>query len=189
VSIINTAIEDTERLKKLVDNILLATQIETGNYPLNNETINVSKVLKEVTQLSQRMCGNENDQIYRRIDMEVDENVTMLADEEALRSIFSNLIENAIKYSAKGSLVKIKLLTINNQIQCQVVDEGKGIKDEHLERIFDKFYRIENEGTRETKGTGLGLFIVKFFVVALGGHINISPNKPKGSIFEVSFDL
>ena len=189
LSVINSAIEDTERLQRLVDNILLATKIESGNYPLCNENINISKLLKEVAHFYKCINGNENDQIYRRIEMEIVEGVKMMGDEEALRSVFSNLIENSIKYSVRGSLVQINLLKLENKILCQVIDEGIGVNNKYSDKIFDKFYRIEDEVTRETKGTGLGLFIVKFFVDTLGGCISIRPNKPNGSVFEVSFDL
>jgi len=188
-SIITTAIEDVDRLKRLVDNILLATQIENGNYPINNEEINLSKVLKEVSLLFQNICEDENDQLYRIIKFKIAEEILILSDEEALRSVFLNLIENAIKYSPKGSLVQINLLRIDRKVLCQVIDEGKGINTAHVGKIFNKFYRIENEGTRVTEGTGLGLFIVKFFVDALGGNIAINSNIHKGSIFEVSFDM
>ncbi len=122
LSVINIAIEDAERLRRLVDNILLATKIESGNFPINKEDINISKVLKEVVQVFERTYGNPKEKIYRRIEMDIIEDEIMLGDEEALRSVFSNLIENAIKYSNMGSLVQIKLMRQENKLLCKVID-------------------------------------------------------------------
>jgi signal transduction histidine kinase len=96
-----------------------------------------------------------------------------------------NLFENAIKYSPPHSTIKIFLKKRGNGVILSVVDEGAGIPAEEKEKIFLKFYRIGSEETQKTKGTGLGLYIVKYLVEKHGGKILVKDNVPKGSIFEV----
>jgi K+-sensing histidine kinase KdpD len=97
------------------------------------------------------------------------------------------LVENAVKYSGNEGEVVVKLNQSNDVIALIVEDKGAGLANEEMSRIFDKFYRVENENTRRTKGTGLGLFIVKYIVENHKGHISVKHNKPNGCIFEASF--
>ena len=119
----------------------------------------------------------------------IEDNIRMKADVSAMTSVIINLVENAYKYSPKNSEIDVQLFQKENEVFFIVKDEGVGIKEADKEKIFDKFYRVGNEDTRATKGTGLGLFIVKEVVVFHNGSIKLKPNKPKGSIFEVKFQL
>ena len=102
-------------------------------------------------------------------------------------SVVINLIENAIKYSSAGGSVDISLQENGNDIILQVKDEGYGIPDSEKKKVFEKFYRVGNEDTRKTKGTGLGLFIVSRFVEIYKGKIDLLDNTPKGTVFSLSF--
>jgi signal transduction histidine kinase len=99
--------------------------------------------------------------------------------------LFSNLIENALKYSEAD--VQVKLFTRGNFPVVEVSDFGKGIPQNEKENIFTKFYRIGNENTRRTQGTGLGLFIVKYIAEKNNITITVSDNIPNGSIFTLTF--
>jgi signal transduction histidine kinase len=97
------------------------------------------------------------------------------------------LIENAIKYSNPCEAVAVKLFSKDDRIHLQVADHGIGIADEEKGRIFDKFYRVGSEDTRNTKGTGLGLYIVKEVLDKHQATIKVKDNRPAGSVFEVTF--
>jgi signal transduction histidine kinase len=96
-------------------------------------------------------------------------------------------LENAVKYSHSAPEISVKLWTKSNSIFVSVADQGIGIQDEEKLRVFEKFFRSGNEETRQSKGTGLGLFIVKYLVEHHQGSISITSNTPKGSIFELQF--
>ena len=113
--------------------------------------------------------------------------IIISSDHQLITALLTNLIENAIKYSPKDGNITIKLQEQENAVKLIVADEGVGISNEEKDRIFDKFYRIGNEDTRKTKGTGLGLYIVKNIVKLHQGYISVSNNSPKGSIFEIIF--
>ena len=188
ISVLNSALNDTERLSGLVDNILLATQIESGLYPLQKEPVNLSLlitgIMDKVIKLYSKGEGGELE-INLRYDIEP--GLFMIADSSAMSSIVNNLIENAVKYSDADSEIFLELKAKDHNALLRVYDKGMGIDEKLHTRVFEKFYRTENEGTRKTRGTGLGLFIVKYLVEQHNGRICIKNNQPKGSIFEVRF--
>jgi signal transduction histidine kinase len=122
------------------------------------------------------------------IDAEIEPKIEVTGDKFALTSVVTNLIENAIKYSGPCETVDVKLFSREGKVFFEVADRGIGIADHEKNRIFDKFYRVGSEETRNTKGTGLGLFIVKQVLEHHEASIKVKDNRPAGSIFEVVFD-
>ena len=104
-----------------------------------------------------------------------------------LQIMVNNMVENAIKYSPKESTIKASLRKENGNIQLEIADEGEGIPDAEKARIFEKFYRIGNENTRKTQGTGLGLYLCSKIARDHNADISVTNNHPRGSIFAVSF--
>lgn len=98
-------------------------------------------------------------------------------------------MENAIKYSPADSTIRITLVKDRGQARLQFIDEGIGVPAAEKKNIFRKFYRIGKEETRKTKGTGLGLYIVKYIIDEHGGDITVADNTPKGSIFDVHLPI
>ena len=98
----------------------------------------------------------------------------------------NNLIDNAFKYSPDSSVVRVSLEEQNEKAILKIADEGKGIPNSEKKKIFKKFYRVGDETVRNTKGTGLGLYLCKRIVNDHKGTISVYDNSPKGSIFEVS---
>lgn len=178
------ALEDIERLQSLVENILLASKIESANFSLNRELMDVSTIVDEIyMRIRDKFEG------HRNFDSEIEKEVHCYGDRLSFSSVIYNLIENAIKYSPEHATIRVQLSGDEKNIYLQVSDTGMGISDNEKERIFARFYRIGTEDTRTTKGTGLGLFIVKHVVQMHGGHIHVSDNKPQGSIFKVTIPV
>jgi len=180
--IIENAIKDTERLNNLVENILMAAKIDNKVY----------SVYKEDTDLSEYIAVVINDSIRsfrykQKISLDIEPGIRLKIDKMSFHSIVLNLLENAVKYSPENSLIHIQLKKQNNQVKFLVSDEGRGIPDDEKKTIFNKFYRIGNEDTRNTKGTGLGLYIVNYLVEQHNGTLLVKNNTPKGTIFEVDF--
>ena len=114
-----------------------------------------------------------------------DSSLTVTADPVALESVFGNLITNAINYTQEGGEIKVKADLAGINIRVEVTDNGYGMKSKHLEKIFEKFYRIKDEKTRYITGSGLGLPIVKGIVDSLGGFVNVDSEFGKGTVFTV----
>jgi len=179
--IITNILKDTERLNGLVDNLLIAVRIDNTAFPMHKENINLADFISEV--LNFQIFKFSNFQIHLKIQPDVFYEI----DKLAFTSVILNLLENAVKYSPEKSQIKIELEKNNTNIILRFIDEGIGISDNEKENIFKKFYRIGNEETRNTKGTGLGLYIVKYLVEKHNGKIFVRNNSPKGSIFEIIF--
>ena len=178
--LISNSLVDIDRLEALVDNILFAAKIEYDEPGFSNEEINIS----EITQLViERFVHNKKG--INMLDT-IKQGIYLHVDPIGFTSVVSNLIENAIKYSDASTSVVITLADDSGYVYLTVADNGMGITELEKERVFDKFYRVGNEDTRLTKGTGLGLYIVKRFVEIYNGEISIEDNKPVGSIFKLS---
>jgi signal transduction histidine kinase len=181
--LISNALLETERLNMLIDNILLASRLENGDFIFHLAEVDLSEL---VLSILQRYYKAEIASGALRLNLQ--ENLKMKADANAFPSIVINLVDNALKYSTgeKNILVELKE-TENKKLILKVSDTGCGISHEDKPRIFTKFFRAGNEETRSSKGTGLGLYIVNYIISQHHGKIGVKDNLPKGSIFEIEF--
>ena len=181
ISFINNAIYDTERLNNLVENALLANLINHKGYNFDREEINLSAFVRLIVQKFQNVPNHE------KIGLHIEDGIHILGDKNALHLLLSNLLENAWKYSPEEKSIVVDLEKTSEGIKLCVSDKGVGIPDEYKSKIFQKFFRIGNEETRKSKGTGLGLFIVKHIVEGHEGKISVFDNKPQGTIICAEF--
>jgi two-component system phosphate regulon sensor histidine kinase PhoR len=174
--LVDDSIKNTYRLEELAENMLTAMQIENKNYSYSIGTVNLSEMLVQIIN---------NQKIKGEINHEIEDGLSISGDGFILRMVVNNLIENAFKYS-NNEPIKVVLKSKGENRIIEVTDTGIGIKREDYKNIFKKFYRVQDEETRTTKGTGLGLFIVKQAIKRHGGKVVVKPNKPKGSVFVIS---
>jgi len=172
-------VQDQDRLQQLVDKILLVSSIEEGEFRLYKKPVDLKKLIdsiliKKVKSKHQLL----NKVAYGQI---------VYGDEFYIVSIAQNLLDNALKYSSEGTEITFSSEQNSNNIILRITDQGIGVPDEEKQRIFERFYRIEKEETRKTKGTGLGLFLVKELVRLHESKIICRDNKPNGTIFEIQF--
>lgn len=177
--IINT-LQESERLNALTNNILIAAQLESGNYALNRQEIDFSKLVHDA------MKDFKNRFSTRMIEAHIEENIFVPGEVMLLQMLVNNLLDNSIKYSPEESVINVIFKKENNKAILKIADEGEGIAEAEKKKVFQKFYRIGNETTRKAKGTGLGLYLCKRIVQDHKGDIVIQKNKPKGSIFIVT---
>jgi signal transduction histidine kinase len=181
-SFLKKSLKDIERLDDLVENMLIAAKIDNKTYTFPKEEFNFSDmVIRIAERLQVHTCSTQT--IYA----EVEPKIFIEGDRFALTSVVTNLVENAVKYSPACKEVFVRLRQDGQLVYLEVADLGIGISEEEKLRIFDKFYRVGNENTRKTKGTGLGLYIVKQVLHNHGAQIKVRNNKPKGTVFEVIF--
>jgi len=183
---IGKSLLDIERLDDMVENMLLASKIDNRSYTFPKADFSMSVLVDSIVNRLQITKCDGNQQI---INAEIEPKIQITGDKFALTSVVTNLVENAIKYSKPCETVDVKLFSKDGRIHLQVADHGIGIADEEKSRIFDRFYRVGSEETRDTKGTGLGLYIVKQVLDKHEASIRVKDNRPVGSIFEVVFGL
>ena len=170
-------LKDTSRLQYLVEDLLLAARLEDNWRPLP-EPVDLTGLVRDIRTGLQVRFPRANLQVRIPPDFP-----PVQADKSGLTSVVQNLIENAIKYSPEGTLVEFTADKVNGRVRLCVTDEGQGIPDAEKKAVFEKFYRLGNEETRQASGTGLGLYIVEQVVKAHGGSIQVTDNQPKGTVF------
>jgi signal transduction histidine kinase len=177
--IINT-LQEANRLNDLCNNLLLASQIEAGGYNFTEESINLSELVS----------ASAHDFItrypLRTILISVPPVIYYRGDRLLLQMAVNNLLDNAIKYSTKEKKIQVSVTQVDEKIKLVVKDEGKGITDAEKDKVFNKFYRIGNQYTKGSRGTGLGLYVTKKIVQQHKADITVTNNIPQGSIFEIS---
>lgn len=178
--LLQNALKETNRLNRLIEDVLLASRAEKNELLLNTETIHVSELARDIVESYYKEKMAEGS-----LEVQIQPNLTAITDKLLFPSIIINLIDNAYKYSPENPKVSFELKGEGKNIVMKFSDNGIGVTEEEREKIFQKFYRVGNEETRKTKGTGLGLYIVKTIVNAHGGKISLAPNQPKGSAFTV----
>jgi len=190
--LIRTTLHETGRLNFLTNNILMSSQLESSGYKSAKEELDLSGLLKDcILDFRNRFP----ERIFKE-DIEVDADVK--GDALLLQMMINNLLENALKYSAKENPVSASLIkyaqhpvdrsgTSVTSVELQVKDEGPGIPEDEKKKIFSKFYRIGNEATRKTQGTGLGLYLCLKIARDHNADISVTDNKPRGSNFTVTF--
>jgi signal transduction histidine kinase len=177
------SLKDIERLDDLVENVLLTTKLENRAYQLPKEAFNMTVLVEEIIdRLQKNACKSQI------IKYDLEPNIELKADKFAITNVITNLVENAVKYSPPCATVFVKLQQQAGNLLFSVTDHGEGIPDEEKKLIFNKFYRVGSEATRKTKGTGLGLYIVKTVLQKHNATIRVKNNNPTGSIFEVIFE-
>lgn len=173
------ALSETDRLKELISNLLLAAKLEY-KYEITLEKVHVEDILKQIVEVEKIKFPDAD------VKVEVStESQYIETDRFAFSTILHNLVENALKYSGENKKVVISMGAEGRNLRLKVEDQGVGIPDDEKSRIFDKFYRVGSEMSRETKGTGLGLFIIFRMVKALKGNISVEDNDPVGSVFNI----
>jgi PAS domain S-box-containing protein len=172
---------ETGHLSQIVDQILLAGQLDAGAVEIELGECNPADVASAVIEsasvhlpdgVSLRLARNGTQRI--------------VCDENKLRQVLTNLIDNAIKYSPDGGQVEIRLAAEDGECLIQVADEGLGIPSSELERIFEKFYRLDPQQTRGVGGSGLGLYICRELVERMNGRIEVDSEPGRGSRFTVA---
>ncbi|MGL6067411.1 MAG: sensor histidine kinase, partial [Sediminibacterium sp.] len=124
----------------------------------------------------------------RILEDDIAQDLHINGDPFLLQMLLNNLLDNALKYTGKESVIKVLLFQKNRQIILQVKDNGEGVPDSEKKLVFSKFYRSGNENTRKAQGTGLGLYLCKKIAGEHNANISVTNNDPQGSIFAVAFN-
>ena len=176
---------DSARLLNTVDQVLTASRTHERRQSLRNITkIDLNELLQESISIIKSRYNLSNSEI---IFPESEAKIEISGDRNELQSAFTNLLDNAVKYSKETVKVTVKLKTLNkDNVLIRIKDEGIGIAQNELKRVFKRFYRVVNIATQKKKGTGLGLFIVESVIKSHGGKISVeSDGEGKGTTFTI----
>ncbi len=171
-----------------IGDLLDLSRIESGASAKEPQDVRIDEVLKNITDFLESKAGEKNQTLTLSIDT-AESLPPIKADVDTLESLFGNLIANAINYTEEGGKIHVAAEKTGNNVRVKVSDNGIGIEAKHIDKIFDRFYRVKNEKTRFKVGTGLGLPIVKNIVDAMNGYIDVDSEVNKGSTFTVILPL
>jgi two-component system phosphate regulon sensor histidine kinase PhoR len=174
--------DQTKRMQRLVEDLLTLSRLENAQNQVREEKVNVAKVLRELYQEAQSLSAGRH-----HINLNLDTDIKLLGSLDELRSAFSNLVSNAIRYTADGGEVILSWKNQDGQGVFTVQDSGIGIDQEHIPRLAERFYRVDLSRSRGTGGTGLGLAIVKHVLNRHQAHLEIASEPGKGSSFSAWF--
>jgi two-component system phosphate regulon sensor histidine kinase PhoR len=174
---------NAQRLQSLVEDLLDLSRIESRGFRLNLEPTELKPIFSQVVGLFRERASKKNVGLEERVLGDVPK---VRADRRALEHVLTNLIDNAVKYCGAGTHVWLAVHVSSDAVTVNVSDDGPGIDERHLPRIFERFYRVDAGRSREVGGTGLGLSIVKHLVEAMGGSVSVESKLNSGTTFSFS---
>ena len=177
-----TIVENAHRMQRLVDDLLDLSRIESGAWEPEPQTVDVESAAREAwAQFAERAAS-------RKIALETATNSSSVhSDPEALRQVFTNLFDNALRHTPSGGRIRVTAQRVGDDTVVRVTDTGTGIPADHLPRIFERFYRVDPSRSRQEGGTGLGLAIVKHLVEAHGGRVEAESELGRGTTILLYF--
>lgn len=180
------ASKGVERLIYIVKDLDMITKLETGDLNLKKEPFDVIELIKNVFELLEMRAAKK--EITLTFDMEYPTPIYVLGDAEKIQQVLTNLLVNSIKYGHANGTTEVSVENlIKNKVIVRVTDNGEGIPKQHIPRLFERFYRVDQSGSRKEGGSGLGLAIVKHIIEAHGEKIYVESEVDVGS--EFSFTL
>ena len=179
---LNSILNNSERLSEMLDDLLELEKIEFGGLVLNRKKFNVSDQIDLILE-SQQALADEN---KIKITNHIDKNISLKVDKDSFTTIFSNLINNSIKYSRVQGKIDLKAIENKNALIISIADEGLGIEKQYLDKVFNRFYRTP-KARANTKGTGLGLSLVKQLASRMNAEAEIESKIGKGTTVFVTF--
>ena len=174
--------EQTQRMERLVDDLLTLSRLEDAHNILQEETVEAPALLRTLYQEGQSLSAAQH-----TLRLELESGCALLGNTEELRSAFGNLVSNAIRYTPPGGEIVLRWFEQGGEIVFSVRDSGIGIAPQHIPRLTERFYRVDRSRSRETGGTGLGLAIVKHVASRHQARLEISSEEGRGSIFSIVF--
>jgi two-component system, OmpR family, phosphate regulon sensor histidine kinase PhoR len=180
-SFIDILLRHANRLSRLTSDLLDIARLEAGYRPRVEPVALAPLAQSVVTALGSRAAEKK-----LALEVAVPGELSVAGERPAVEQILTNLVDNAIKYTPEGGTVRISAEARDKTVQIVVADTGAGIPEEHLPRLFERFYRVDDARSREAGGTGLGLAIVKHLAMANGGDVKVESQLGRGTRFLVS---
>ncbi|MBA2173360.1 PAS domain-containing protein [Halobacillus locisalis] len=174
-------LKESGRLQSLIQDLLELSKLEQDDFHLNIENIGMQRLLHDLIPIVQQQADNKG----IRLNTTLEEDPFVQGDSSRLKQVFMNLLTNAVNYTPEGGEVAIELEELEDHVKVSVKDNGVGIPEEEISRIFERFYRVDKARSRNSGGTGLGLAIVKHIIEGHHGRIYVESEVDNGTVFHV----
>jgi two-component system phosphate regulon sensor histidine kinase PhoR len=176
-----------ERLVYIVNDLDMITKLELDTLGIETAVFNVVDVVQNVLDLLEMRASKKN--ILLTFDRKYVRPIKVVADSEKIQQVLTNLVENSIKYGKENGTTEVSIEEfVNNKVLIKITDNGEGIENHHIPRLFERFYRVDKSGARSEGGSGLGLAIVKHIMENHNEKINVESTFGKGSVFSCTLE-
>lgn len=182
---LNIILDESKRLNRLVNELINVARIDAGETTLNKEMMDISPLLEKNIQNFKQSAIEHKTTL--QLDLQHTKDVAI--DYDKIFQVITNLLDNAMRYTKSGDTIKISTYNDSSNLYIQISDTGVGIAKEHINHIFERFYKVDQARTRGKHGTGLGLFIVKAIIEKHHGEINVESEQGIGTTFTISIPL
>ncbi len=179
--------QQVARMRNIVEDLLLLSRLEGENHELSTEPVVVAELVQEIYQ--EALALSEEQGLRHQFNLELDHDLLLMGHAEELRSAFSNLVFNAVRYTPSGGQIRLRWYCDEYGAYFTVIDSGEGIAPEHIPRLTERFYRVDVGRSRSQGGTGLGLAIVKHVLNHHGAQLHIESTVGEGSVFCCDFPV
>ena len=176
-------VDQGQRMQNLVDDMLVLTRLESLDYPVREEVLDMHSLLEKLRAEGEALSAGRH-----KVSLEFN-GPRIKGSQDELRSAIGNLVSNAVRYTPEGGEITIRWFQNEQGPCCSVSDTGIGIKPEHIARLTERFYRVDKGRSRETQGTGLGLAIVKHVLARHDAQLRVESEAGKGSTFTIQFPV
>jgi two-component system phosphate regulon sensor histidine kinase PhoR len=176
--------KSVNRMISIVTDLESIARLESGELKLDFKKFNVVKLVEDIFEENEILAGERN--IKLKFANTTDKPINVLADRQRIQEVINNLVVNSIKYGREGGITTVDFLDMEDLIMIEVMDDGTGIAEKDLPRIFERFFRTDKSRSRDVGGTGLGLSIVKHIIEAHGQTINVRSKLNVGSAFSIT---
>ena len=177
-------LNQAERLNRLVEDLMTISKIELGEINFKYEDINIPEVLEDAISLMEKKAAEKRIELINELSQKI---ASIRGDKDRLMQIFVNLLDNAVKFNRDNGTVTINTAEAKDSVIINIIDTGAGIPKEEIQRLGERFYRVDKTRSRDLGGTGLGLSIVKHLMIAHGGRMEIKSKIGKGTIVSLFF--
>ncbi len=182
-NVLGSLLEEVLRMEKIVDDMLFFTRADSGHIPLQNIKSNLVELLEEIIRKMQPLAKEKAINITFH---PVQSNIIYKIDPGKFSQLMSNVLDNAVKYTNKGGSVNVDIKQLDKHISIEVKDNGIGIPEEEISKVFDRFYRVDKSRSGDSRSNGLGLSICKWIVEAYQGNIKIKSEEGRGTTLVIT---
>jgi two-component system phosphate regulon sensor histidine kinase PhoR len=187
IQFLGKASRNVDRLAYLIHDLDEISKLESGEIPINYTKFKINDLIKEVFESLEMKSKQHN--IKLTFKQKYDDGIFVNADREKIRQVLVNLIDNSFKYGKEGGSTAVSIFTLHEQVLVEVTDDGIGIEEKFLPRLFERFYRTDTSRSRQIGGSGLGLAIVKHIIEAHQQTINVRSTEGMGSTFGFTLQM
>lgn len=179
--------KSVERMISIVEDLEMIGRLENSQFDMEIAPVNILELARDIIEISEMKA--EKRDITIRFNRKYDRSIMVMADADRIKQVYVNLIDNSIKYGSAGGYIELRFYDMDQHVLCEVADDGSGIEEKHISRLFERFYRVDKARDRNAGGTGLGLSIVKHIIEGHGETVNVRSSTGDDSGTTFSFTL